>query len=174
MFLNPSQIVGSILILPGQKVGDLGAGAGMITKEISNRVGEKGKVYAVEVQENIFLKLKDESKRLGNVEAIHGDIEKIGGTHIRDSILDIAILINVFFQVEDKDTCVKEIKRILKPNGKLAVIDWSDSFSSMGPQNEMLFSEEKARNFFENKGFKFVEKINAGDHHYGIIFMYEK
>lgn len=174
MFLNPSQILGAFDILPGQKIADFGAGTGFFTKAISQRVGEKGKVYAVEVQENIFLKLKEETKRLGNVESIHGDIEVLGGTHIRDSLIDTVLIANVMFQMVDKDGCINEIKRILKPGGRVVVIDWTDSFGNMGPRPEMIFGEMKARTFFESKGFKFVEKVSAGAHHYGIIFTYER
>lgn len=174
MFLNPSQIVGALSVLPGQKIADFGAGAGAFAKAISPRIGEKGKVYAVEVQENIFLKLKEETKRLGNVESIHGDIEVLGGTHIRDSLIDTVLLANVMFQMTDKDGCINEIKRILKPGGRVVIIDWTDSFGGMGPRPETVFGEAKARALFENKGFKFVEKVSAGAHHYGIIFTYER
>lgn len=176
MFLSPKQIVSALTILPGQKVADLGAGTGAFSFEIASRIGEKGKVYAIEVQENLFLKIKNDvhTKHIGNIEVIRGDIERLGGTHIADSLIDIVLLANVMFQVEDKDGCIAEIKRILKPGGKVVVIDWSDSFSSMGPRTEYVFGMDKMRTLFENKNFKFAEKVHAGDHHYGIIFTYEK
>lgn len=174
MFLSPKQIVGAMSVVPGQKVADLGAGPGAFSVALSEYVGERGKVYAVEVQENLFLKLKSEAKKYGNIEAIHGDIERVNGTHIRDSLIDVVILANVMFQLDDKDGCINEIKRITKSGASVVIVDWSDSFSSMGPRPEMIFTEEKARALFESKGFKFVENINAGNHHYGIIFKYEK
>lgn len=176
MFLNPKQIVSALAITPGLKIADLGAGTGAFSVAFSERLGENGKVYSIEVQEPLFLKLKDEIKtrHLSNIEPILADIESRGGTHIIDSLIDVVLLSNVMFQVEDKDGCIEEVKRIIKSGGKVVVIDWTDSFLGMGPRPESIFSEEKARSIFENKGFKFVEKINTGEHHYGIIFTYEK
>lgn len=176
MFLNPKQIVSALAVTPGLKIADLGAGTGAFSIACAERIGENGKVYAIEVQNNLFLKIKEEikSKHAGNVEPILGDIEVSGGTHISDSLIDVVLLANVMFQIEDKDGCVSEVKRILKSGGRVVIIDWTDSFMGMGPRPESIFDEQKARAFFEAKGFSFVEKINTGEHHYGIILKYEK
>ena len=176
MFVNPKQIVSALAITPGLKVADLGAGIGAFSIPIAERVGEAGKVYAVEVQSNIAQRLKEETKRkhLDNVEVIVGNIETLRGTKIADKIVDLVVLANVLFQVEDKDGCLSEIARILKPNGKVLILDWTDSFLGMGPRPEYIISPEKARNLFESKGYKFVDKVSAGEHHYGINFTYEK
>jgi len=176
MFVNPKQIVSALAITPGLKVADLGAGIGAFTIPIAERVGENGKVYAVEVQSGLAERLKEEIKRkhLSNIDVIVGDIEVPGGTNVADSIIDLIILANVMFQVEDKDGCISEIARILKPKGKVLMLDWTDSFGGMGPRPENIISKDIARNLFEDKGYKFVEKVSAGEHHYGIIFTYEK
>ena len=113
-------------------------------------------------------KVKEE--HLNNVEYIWGDIEKIGGTKLKDSILDAVVVSNVLFQIEDKNKFLEEIKRILKPGGRVFLIDWSDSSFVVSPNISKIISENNAREMFEDKGFIWERSIDAGKHHYGIIF----
>jgi ubiquinone/menaquinone biosynthesis C-methylase UbiE len=73
---------------------------------------------------------------------------------------------NIIFQVEDKEKFIEEVKRILKQNGRVLLIDWSESAIMQGTN---IVSKDKARIMFEKKGFAFDREINAGDYHYGMI-----
>ena len=153
-------------------VADLGAGSGFYTIPSGRAVGSNGKVYAVEVQKDLLSRIKDEAIKahVSNVEVIWGNIEKIGGTKLRQGSVDAVIASNILFQLENKGTFVQEVKRILKPAGKVLVIDWSDSFGGMGPDPLSIMSSQSAQVLFEKEGFMLEEKINAGEHHYGMIF----
>jgi len=152
-------------------VADLGAGTGACVLAAARAVGSQGKVYALEVQRELLSRIKDEALKnhLGNVEVIWADIEKVGGTKLRNYAVDAAIVSNVLFQIEDRENFIKEIKRILKPGGRVLIVDWSDSFGGLGPQSSAVIPPEKARALFESAGFKFEQVIDAGAHHYGII-----
>jgi len=176
MFLNPEQNVAKMKLREGMKVADLGAGPGLYARALSKRVGNNGKVYAVEVQKNLISHLQSELKRwnISNVECIWGDIERLGGTKIADKTMDAVVVSNVLFQVHDKLGFVDEIKRILKPKSQLLIIDWSESFGGMGPELGAVMSKSKTEELFSKKGFKIVENVSVGAHHYGIIMEYEK
>ncbi len=175
MFSNPEQNVGQLGLREGMKVADFGAGTGMYSKAAGKRVGEEGKVYAVEVQKDLVKKMENEIKTWGavNIECIWGDIEKKNGTKIADQSMDAVIVSNVFFQVADKLGLIDEVKRILKEKGKVLFIDWSDSFNGMGPALEHIIKKEKSIELFGSRGFKFLEDVIVSDHHYGIIFIHE-
>lgn len=175
MFSNPEQNVAQLSLLDGMVVADFGAGSGAYSRACSNKVGYNGKVYAIEVQKELVKKLESEMKHWGisNVECIWGDIEKKNGTKLADHTVDAVIISNVLFQAEDKLGMIDEAKRILKKNGKVLLIDWSDSFGGMGPDPDHVITETGATDLFNKRGFKFDSKITAGVHHYGIIFSYE-
>jgi ubiquinone/menaquinone biosynthesis C-methylase UbiE len=175
MFTNPEQNVLQLGLTEGMRVADFGAGTGFYSKAASKKVGHTGKVYAIEVQKDLVKKLEDEIKYwdLKNVECIWGDIETKGGTKIANRSMDAVIISNVLFQVEDKLGLLDEAKRVLKTGGKILLIDWSDSFGGMGPAPHLVVGESMAKELFEKRGFKFVEKISTSPHHYGIIFKYE-
>ncbi|MDO8594180.1 MAG: methyltransferase domain-containing protein [bacterium] len=171
-FSDPSHTIAQFELQSGSHVADLGAGTGTLAITIARAVGEAGKVYAIEVQKPLLEKLKNHAKesRVHNIEALWGDIERLNGTHLKDRTVDAAVASNVLFQVEHKDGFVAEIKRILKPGGRVLVVDWRESYRGMGPHIDHVVTEVEAKRIFEQGGFTLVKKIDAGAHHYGLIF----
>ncbi len=175
MFTNPSQNILQLGLTEGMKVADFGAGTGFYSKAASERVGYSGKVYAIEVQKDLVKKLEHDIRDWGlsNVECIWGDIEKRGGTKIADHSMDRVILSNVLFQVEDKLGLLDEIKRVLKKEGEVLLIDWNKAIGGIGPTSSSLVLQGEALELFKKRGFEFVKNISTNPHHYGIIFKYK-
>jgi ubiquinone/menaquinone biosynthesis C-methylase UbiE len=73
----------------------------------------------------------------------------------------------VLFQIEKPDDFCLEIKRILKPGGKVMVIDWS-GITPLSPK--VIVPATRAQMLFEKNGFKLENSFSAGDHHYGLVF----
>lgn len=174
MFSNPEKTINALAWSEGMTVADFGAGSGAMTFALAERLkGYNGKVYALEVQKNLLELVKSEAahRNLSNIEIIWCDIEKLGGTKLRDHSIDLGVASNVLFQVEDKMGFVEEVRRTLKPNGKLLLIDWADTYGGMGPAKTAMITKENARALFEKKGFKFEKDVDAGSHHYGMLLI---
>ncbi len=171
-FANPVHNVQQFGLQEGMQVADLGSGAGHYTLAMANVVGSSGKVYAVDVQKDLLGNVKSEAEKRGfdNVEIVWGDIEKLGGTKIADSMLSLALISNTLFQVENKPALLHEAARILKSAGTLVVIDWSESFGGMGPIAGNVVSKEAALSMCASAGFTLTTEFEAGAHHYGILF----
>lgn len=166
MFTDPVKNLRALGLKENSIVADLGAGTGFYSIEAGRQVPQ-GKVYAVEVVKDMVSAVKNKARDAGlsNVEGIWGDVEKIGGTKIRDGIVDLVILSNILFQAEHKDKLVEETKRILRKGGEVLLIDWL-SGSHMGAH---ALSKDEARKLFEQKGFNLEREIPTGAHHYGMI-----
>ncbi len=171
-FSDPDKNIEQLSLSDGAVVADLGAGSGFYTMAAAKAVAPSGKVYALDIQQELLSRITKAAHNSGitNIEVVHGDIEKMGGTRIKDSGVDVVIIANVLFQMEDKETFLKEAFRILKSGGRALVVDWADSFGGLGPQPEFVVPMQSARELFEKEGFTFVSSIVAGDHHYGFIF----
>ena len=170
MFSDPASNLAKLGLIEGMKVVDIGAGSGFYSIEAIKKIGGSGRVYAVDVQKDLLERLRSVavSQGIRNIEVVWGNAEKIGGTKLREAIADRVIASNVLFQIEKPDEFCLEMKRILKLGGKILIIDWSE-MSSLSPKN--LFSETKARALFEKNGFTLDTSFNAGDHHYGLVFI---
>lgn len=174
MFTDPLKNLKQFGLREDMIVADLGAGTGFYSIAAAQIVG-RGKVYAIEVIKDYIVTIKNKAKelRLNNIECFWGDVEKIGGTKIRDGIVDAVIASNILFQIEDRDKFIAEIKRISKPGGRVLFIDWADSPIGIGsgPNKEKIIPKEKALEIFLKKGFVFERYIDAGEHHYGMILI---
>ncbi|MCK9344925.1 MAG: class I SAM-dependent methyltransferase [Candidatus Pacebacteria bacterium] len=172
-FTDPVQVIGALGVYEGMIVADLGCGVGAYTLPIAEKVGESGRVYAVEVQKDFLINIKTEAAARGlkNIELLWGNIENLGGTKIKDDGVDAVIISNVLFLAEDKKGLLREARRILKTGGKLLLIDWSDSFNNLGPSPEMVVTKDEARALCEAEGFVLKDEVPAGEHHYGFIFL---
>ena len=172
-FSNPEENIKALGIYEGMIIADLGAGTGSYTIPLAEKVGESGRVYAVEVQKEFLANIKNTAAARGlkNVEVFWGDIERLGGTKIKDGAVDAAVIANVLFQAEDKSGLIREAKRILKTGGKLLFVDWSDSFKNLGPTPEMVVTKEVARKLLEEEGFVLKNEVLVGDHHYGFVML---
>lgn len=171
-FSDPRSNVLQLGVRDGMRIADLGAGSGHYALAAAHAVGPDGRVYAVDVHEDILHHVKDvaERQKAHNIETIWGNIEKPGGTKLRDGTVDAAIVSNVLFQVEHKDVVAAEVRRILKPGGKVLVIDWAGAYGGMGPAGEHVVPEHAAEQLFIAAGFHKVKDFRAGAHHYAIVF----
>ncbi|HJN62973.1 MAG TPA: methyltransferase domain-containing protein [Candidatus Paceibacterota bacterium] len=170
-FTDPKENLKELNLNDGMVVADLGAGVGNYTMLASKEVGS-GKVYAIDVQNGLLEKLQNDAiqKGISNIEIIWANLEKEAGSKLADNSVDAVIISNILFLIEDKNSFIAEAKRILRTGGEALVVDWSDSFSGLGPQQEHILSEEDAQKLFKDNNFE-IKKIlfDAGEHHYGFI-----
>lgn len=109
-------------LLPTSVVADIGAGTGYFTFKIAEKV-PLGKVYAVEIQDELIRYLNNQKNELGasNVEVIKGDVKS---PHLPDSSIDLALLIDVYHELQYPKEMMRSISKALKKNGKLLLLEY--------------------------------------------------
>lgn len=171
-FADPAKNITAFGIEPGMKVADFGAGSGAYTLALAKAVGETGRVYAVEVQKDLLRRIRNEAHAKGvdgRMEFIWGDVEERGGAKVGTGILDFVLISNLLFQLPDKAAALKEARRVLKSTGRLAVIEWSDSFAGLGPQRDDVLKKDAALAVAQQSDFELLREFTAGAHHYGLL-----
>jgi ubiquinone/menaquinone biosynthesis C-methylase UbiE len=171
MFAHPKDHIEFLDLDHGMKVLDVGAGAGHHAIELAKAVGKTGTVFALDVQKDLLARVKKEAAEahLHNVEIIWADIEKKGGTRLQDGICDRVLVANVMFQLEQKLHAIDEIRRVLKPAGRVMIIDWKDSVTGHSEHVSMIINPIDMEQLWSSAGFKKEREFDAGSHHYGII-----
>lgn len=175
MFADPVKILKAFDLRENMIVADLGTGSGFYALAASKMV-PNGKVYAVEIDRDYLTLVQNKAKdeKIGNLECFWGDIEKIEGTHIKTSTIDRAIVSNVFSQLTDRITFLKELMRILKPDSEVLFIDWSPGLAVATGDRDITVPKDKVTAFFEKAGFIWQRDVDAGSNHYGMIFKVKK
>lgn len=136
-------------------VADIGAGSGYYTFKIAPKVPQ-GKVFAVEIQDQAINYLKAKSKELGfsNVIPVMGT-EK--SPNLPVASVDLAIMVDVYHELEFPVEMLAAIKKSLKPGGKLLLIEYrgEDPAIAIKPLHKMTVKQ--AEKELEANGFKLVE-----------------
>ena len=170
-FAHPKGNVVTFGIDHGMKVADFGAGSGAYVMAIAEQLGDSGTVYAIDVQKDLLRRIKNEAhaKHHKNVEIIWADLEVPGASMLADSSMHVVLISNLLFQLVDKRPPLVEAHRILRPKGKLIIIDWSESFGGLGPIKDDVVPKEAALELARDAGFEFMREIPVGAHHYGLL-----
>jgi len=115
---NPRRHLKKVPLKKGVVVVDYGCGPGRYTNLVARRVGPKGKVIAVDIQPVAIRMVKEKATRAGltNIEAILVDSYD---TEIDEASADMVLLIDTFHMISDFDALLREVHRILKPDGRL-------------------------------------------------------
>jgi ubiquinone/menaquinone biosynthesis C-methylase UbiE len=172
--LDAKLILGRAGIKEGMKVADLGCGAsGHFVFPSARIVGKKGVVYAVDIIKTILQTIEKRAKleNAQNVRTVWSDLEIFGATKIEAGSLDAAYLINTLYQSKKRMEIIRESARLLKKAGKLVIVEWKSSALPFGPSVEDRVDKELVKTGTAKLGFNIEEEFEAGDYHYGIIFI---
>jgi ubiquinone/menaquinone biosynthesis C-methylase UbiE len=120
-FLPRKNILEEVGIKPGFHVLDYGCGPGGYIIPLAELVGESGKIYALDIHPLAIRKVQDiaSKKRLANVETILSDCK----TGLPDNTLDAVLLYDAFHHLSDPNVVLRELHRVLKPDGILSFSD---------------------------------------------------
>lgn len=170
--MEPARMLAACNIQVTDVVADFGAGSGFMAREISSIV-TAGNVFAIEINRDMVARIIHEiaDKQIKNLQPLWGDIEIPGGSKLADASVDMVVMSNILFQLDDKVGCIREATRVLKPGGRVLIVDWTESFGGLGPAPHHVFEQKMAEELLAKNGFtKLSDSLPAGEHHYAILF----
>ena len=149
---RPTQALAFLDIKPGWVVADIGAGSGYFTERLSRLVGATGRVYANDIQKGMLdlLQRRLASQQLQNVSLVLGEP---ADPKLPPSSIDLALMVDVYHELGDPQTMLANIKKALKPDGRLALIEYKGEDPSVPilPLHKMTVAQ--ARLELEPEGF---------------------
>ena len=168
----PEIVTSHFHLREGDKVADFGAGRGFFLHPLAKAVGPTGEVVLCEIQKELVEFVGEQIRQAGysHVKPVWCDLEEADGVPVAADSLDAAICVNTVFQIEDRPTMVKEMKRTLRRGAKLYVIDWTESEVGMGPRPGQLIPRQDCIDLLESHEFVLEQEFPAGEHHYGLAF----
>lgn len=116
-------LVNELKLKPGDVVADIGAGSGVISLMMARKVGPKGKVFAVDIQQEMLdlLAHKLKERKVKNVEPV---LAKEKSPNLDADSIDLALMVDVYHEFEYPYETMLELSKALKPGGRVAFVEY--------------------------------------------------
>lgn len=169
-FIDPREIVNQLEIKKGDVAADFGCGSGYFSIPFAQAVGDKGKIYCMDVLPQALESVESQAKILGisNIFTKRVNLENENGSELKSDSIDWVIMKDVLFQNENKESILKEAYRVLKPEGRILIMEWGDNLL-VGPDEKKRISREKMARLADEQRFIIKRDIPAGDFHYAMV-----
>ena len=170
---DPEKVLKEFGIREGMVLLDVGTGPGFYLPYLSKLVGEEGKVYAIDVQEEMLRRAKGKVEREGlkNVEVFKSEENSIP---LPDNSVDFIFIAFTFHELEDPKRFVKELKRVAKPSAYLAIIDWKKEERDKGPPPEEVLSEWEVGLILDDSGVRVGRVVEIGKYCFGVYAIFPR
>ena len=183
-------ILSKLNFKPGEKVIDIGSGPGLLAEDIAKEIGESGLICGVDISDAMISLSKNRCSQYPQIELRKGDATSLP---YNDNEFDAAVSTQVYEYIEDIQTCLNELYRVLKNGGRALILctDWDTLIWNTDDQDRMqrILSAFEAHcadprlprtiaNRILNTGFSIVEqdvytvlnpKYDANTYCYGVI-----
>jgi SAM-dependent methyltransferase len=166
---NPEKALDLIGIIPGMVVADVGAGSGYMTVRLARRIGPKGLVYANDVQPAMLqvMHQKIEAQHLSHVRLVQGTPDD---ARLPEGAIDLALLVDVYHELQQPQRMLQSIRRALKPDGRLVLIEYRKEDPTLPIAEEHRMSVSDARIEVDAEGFTFDRAIEDLPRQHILIF----
>lgn len=170
--MDPQRIAALFGIRQGMRIADFGCGSGYFTIIMAQITGEGGLITAVDILDSALetVRAKAKNKGLNNVNTVRSNLEVYDSSGLATGSQDLVLLANILFQSTKKQEIIREAARVTKPGGGLIIIDWKKGTNGFGPPDNLRMDAVSLTQMAAEFGFKYVNEIDAGIFHFGVVF----
>jgi ubiquinone/menaquinone biosynthesis C-methylase UbiE len=138
---KPDQILDALALRPGQVVCDIGAGTGYFALRAAKRLGENGRVFAVDVEPKILDVLRARIEKTG-VRNVTPVLAVAADPLLPPRSCDLVLIVDAYHHFPDRPRYLARLTALLKPGGRLANVDWHKQRTGFGPPPEHRVARE--------------------------------
>ena len=154
--LQIDRVMDILKISEGKSVADLGAGSGWFTTRAAKRVGEKGKVYAVEINQEYINHINERAKKenFTNIQTVLGteDNPKLSAKSV-----NAVLILKTYHEIGQPVKVLQNLRKSLKKNALLGIIDRNGNGDDHGIDKEKVIEEAKRAGFVLKEEFDFTK-----------------
>ena len=168
-----AKLIKALNLKPDMVMVDMGCGRGFYSLAMAEHIGPAGIIWAVDLWDEGIRELKEDAaaKGLTQIRPVLADAgERLP---LDDRQADICFMATVFHDlVHDKthDGALSEIKRVLKPGGRLAIVEYNKVDGPPGPPAHVKLSPNELDGFITPLGFSKVLVTDVGPHNYLTVY----
>lgn len=170
--IDPRKILQFCSIKPGMVLADLGCGPnGYFTIPMAKMIGPGSKVYAIDIIKTSLESLKSKANLIGlsNIITIWSNLEKVGAANVPRGTIDMCFIVNTLYQSDQHREILIETASLLKPSGKIVIIDWDKNTGGGGPPEHQRVSKEELKKMACELSLKPIKEFMASKYHFGLV-----
>lgn len=163
--LQVPKVIETLKIKSNHKIADIGSGSGLFTRPLAKHVS-KGMVYAVDIDQKLLDHVAKTSadEKLTNVKTILApeDDPKL------PEPVDLIVIIDTMHHIANQPTYVKTLKKYLRKNGRIAIIDFSKTWPA--GHEKMVYKLDDLNGWMKAAGYKKVESYDFLDNNFFVVY----
>jgi precorrin-6B methylase 2 len=166
---QPDRLIQALQLKPGQVVADIGAGSGYFTWRMAQRVLPGGKVYANDIQPEM-LALLEKSMAARNITNVLPVLGSDKSPNLPEESIDLAIMVDVYHEMDQPYEMIQAIVKSLKPNGRLVFVEYrgEERWIPIKPLHKM--TEAQVRKEMGYQELRWLQTLNFLPRQHVIIF----
>ncbi|MFI5397042.1 MAG: class I SAM-dependent methyltransferase [Candidatus Binatia bacterium] len=166
---KPARVVEALQLRPGMCVADLGAGTGYFSAYLAAAVGEAGTVFAVDTEPALVAHLREraEHERTPRVVPI---LASADNPRLPVGAVDVVLIVDTAHHLDDRINYLRRLRHVLKPRGRIVVIDFKKQEIPVGPPPEHKLAREQIVEEFGSAGYRLISEPDILPYQYFLIF----
>jgi ubiquinone/menaquinone biosynthesis C-methylase UbiE len=166
---KPEEVMAKLDLEPGAAVADLGAGSGYFTLRFAKAVGPQGKVYAIDVLDEMldYIRQRAQDEGVKNIELVKGLPHD---PKLPPASVDMIFICNTLHHISERPTYYPLLAKALRPGGRLVDIDFYKKPLPFGPPLEMKIDKQDMIEEAKSAGFHVVQDFDFLPYQYFLIF----
>ena len=173
--LRPDELISKLPLEPGMQIVDFGCGTGFLTLPLAQKISPNGRVLAIDIVPEYLetIRLKADKQKLSySIVTKCVDLTLPESTGLSQSSVSGVIMANILFQNTevDKKALLNEVKRILRSDGFLLVVEWQ--IEDLPPNSNLYpLNKEEMLKFLADSGFTLTKELSlSSTTHWAFLF----
>ncbi len=167
---KPDEVIAALDLKAGETLADIGAGSGYFTFRFSRKLGDSGRIFAVDINPDMILYMNRyiRDKKVKNVTTI---LSAPDDPLLTDASVNRFFICNTWHHLQNRPQYIALMKRMLKPGGQIIDVDYKKEQLPVGPPPEMKLAKEDVIREMESSGFKLAKEHTFLPYQYFLVFV---
>jgi len=167
-YQKPHEVMEALAVKEGEVIADIGAGSGYFALRLARHVGASGRVYAVDVSPDMIRHLNTRARDAGltNLSTILAPPDD----PLLPQPVDRFLIVDVWHHIDDQPGYLAKMKKLLKPGGRVVMIDFHKRELPVGPPVGMKIAREDLVKQMTANGFRLAAEHTFLPYQYFLVF----
>jgi len=165
--LPPEKTLINLGLTEGDIMADIGCGIGYFSFPAAKIVGNNGLVYALDISPEMLQEVETKATE-NNYINIKTILTEENDFMVEEGKITFALICNVLHETANLEIFLGEVKKLISPKGKVAIVDWEKVTTEYGPPIEHRLDKLELTKLLEELGFSNISNISIGENFYGI------